>query len=729
MAIIVNPKQIGLPPMLPDCSDYHSLEWTEQPGGDGVLHVSILGPAPETVLPPEVIKATENAQRDAMPEAFAPLAETPDGASRVALRDYQKDCVDAILASWKRGVKAPLVVLPTGAGKTVIAASVMERAYLSERRSLFIAHRKELLDQTAQKIQIASSQTSPPSVGVVQASRNQLGRDITVASMQTLSGAKRLAAVMDAGPYDVIFVDEAHHAPSKSYRKILDALRERFGNAHLAGLTATPARSDGLALDSMFDEVCYQRSVFEMIDLEYLVPIRAKQPHLDIRLEQVKTGDTGDYDKDQLSKVLNTAYVNRAMVEAWREFGEDRKTLLFAVDVAHATALAEEFQDAGYASDVVFGSMKDRERSRALKRFTTGETKILCGVEVALEGYDEPSIEGIFFARPTQSQALCIQALGRGLRLYPGKRDCLVIDPVGNLQRHALVQLASLAGFDPVTGQARKKGLGDPFGDDIEHSVEVQDVEVRGATDIELRRPRRANYDWRETSLGWALLIPNIGYYMVAWDGPNRTRATVRFYDQRPGRRDEPARSVIAEPIDFDMAFGLVEGEMDRFFRARNQRGKVRMKSGAVVDSHAPPEFADNADSAPAWTFVDLDEGLDEDVHVSEALMMKEAHWRERPMTARQRELILKLGGKKTSLPSTAGEASGLIAVLLIERDAKMRLPPSEKQVAYLRLHGLPMAKTKGEAARRIWPHRKAAMETKEKSDELRTSTRSTQAR
>jgi hypothetical protein len=140
----------------------------------------------------------------------------------------------------------------------------------------------------------------------------------------------------------------------------------------------------------------------------------------------------------------------------------------------------------------------------------------------------------------------------------------------------------------------------------------------------------------------------------------------------------------------------MVESECDRIFNAR-----LRRQSAEFQEDEKYPEMP------PEINFVDLDEGLDEEIHIPEAFMLKGALWRERPASAKQQDLLAKLGVKERSMPDKAGEASDLITILRVERDAKMRLPPTPKQIGYLRYHSLPEAKTKGEAARKIWQHKK----------------------
>lgn len=704
MPFVKWPGSVRIPPTRSDVDAEFWTPWTPQPGAVGSLYIrplrAVEGPVDTTPLRPEA--------KEPMPEPSYLPSETKR-SSVVKLRDYQKQALAALDTSWRKNNRAPLVVLPCGVGKTIIAAEAMSRAYLGRGfRSLFLAHRRELLDQTAAKIRLVSPRVR---VGIVQARRDELGRDVTIASIQTIGNrsATRLDRVLENGPYDLIVCDEAHHAVSDQWTGVLDALREQNPSALLLGLTATPGRADGTALDLVFDDVCYQRNTFEMVDAGWLVPPKGFKVTLDLDLDRVNTRE-GDFVRSQLSKVMNTTPVNQAVVNAWMQYGHNRKTIVFGVDVAHATALNEMFVDAGYKAEIVHGKTKKRDRDAILKRFHQGDTKILVNVEVATEGFDIPSVEAILMARPTQSQTLWIQAIGRGLRPYPGKTECIVIDCVGNSERHRLVQLASIAGFDALNapdGERRGNGNGE---ETIDDDLDVLNARMRGE-EIELsRRPAETRYQWRETSLGWVLLVPRIGYYLLAWHH-NGPQCVIRFYDQRPGRRDDPARTVVKDPVDFEMAYGLVESECDRIFNARERRATGFTRHGGRYERTGETEFEqqDPPDPLPPEiSFVDLDEGTDEDVHVPEAWMLREANWRGRPATAKQLGLLQKLGVKEATMPDKAGEASDLIAILQVERDLKMRLPPTPKQIAYLRINGLPAAKTKGAAARSIWQHRKA---------------------
>lgn len=696
-----------------DSDDYHRLQWTHQPG-EGWSHITVEG-ASDVVMP----SSGTSPAHDQLPALFLP--DPPkDGAhgGRVALRDYQHECVSQVDSAWRRGTKAPLVVLPTGSGKTIIASALMDSSFVTRgHRSIFCAHRRELLTQTVDKLRLTSSSTRiVPRIGIVQGKDDHLHSDITIASIQTLGGSRssgRLQRFVEAGPYHILVVDEAHHAVSPQYLRVINALREAYPDICLLGMTATPGRADGTALDTVFDEVVFERNLLDMIQLGYLVPPKGFKVELGLNLDDLKSSG-GDYVTKQLSKLMNQPQVHRAVVEAWCRYGHNRKTVVFCVDVEHAKSLAQEFRDAGYAAEHVDGAMKIRDRDAVLRRFRDGETKILLNCEIATEGFDEPSIEAVLFARPTQSQPLYIQALGRGLRLFPGKTECLVIDCVGNSEKHKPVQLASLAGFDP---ERRLGGAGGPGnGEDEDDGPLIPTVVSANPQGSEVDLTGMAattKYPWVETKLGWVLNIPRIGYYLVAWSTNAHTRCTIRFYDQRPGRRQSLPVDVVAQPIDFQLAYGLVEAEMDRIFNARAGRSMMRRPDGSVYEDPRSDrrEFRNKEiEELPEVNFVDLDEGLDEQTDIPEELIQRGAAWRSHSTTRKQADLLRKLGVKDKSMPKLAGEASDLITILRLEKDAKMRMPMTPKQVAYFKVNELsfPDPPTKGTAATIIWKHRKA---------------------
>lgn len=689
MPVIRVPSVVTLAPMPLEEDPEWYRQWTAQEGRGPDLHVEVVGKS-DAELPDTGSK----------PAAADSMYSSGKGIARGApfsLRDYQEEAVKKVFGSWEAGHQAPLIVAPTGSGKTIIAAEIMAQLHDSgEYRSLFLAHRKELLDQTIEKMRLVSAELG---VGLVKGKSNELGRNVTVASIQTVGHHRgsRLHELLEHGPYDLVFCDEAHHAVSQQWISVLNALREQNPQILIAGMTATPGRADGLALDQVFDTVAFERHLTDMIRDGWLVPPKGFRVDLDIDFDKVdRDNKNGDFVQSQLSKVMNTPRVNQAVVHSWMQYGFDRKTLVYAVDVEHADALCKEFNDAGYSAEMLHGKTKMRDRTGMLRRFREGTTKLLINVNVLSEGYDEPSAEAVLFARPTQSQSLYLQCLGRGLRLYPLKTECLVLDCVGNSSRHNLIQLSSLAGFDldepedSSTKDEKERNTQD------EDDLLVNTVGIRGH-DVDLSQTMaHTRYKWRETEFGFVLQIPKIGYYLVAWHDKAKTKSTIEFYDQRPGKRDTPPRTVLQQPVAFEIAFGLVNGEMDRLFKARGMRKR-----------DIPTEELPASDIET--TFIDLEEGVDEDTHVPEAMVLKDAQWRTRPITDKQRHVLTKLGVKESSMPETVGEASDLISILHVRRDAKMRLPATQKQLAYLRLNHLPIIEnmTKRQAAKLIWKHRK----------------------
>ena len=670
--------------------------WTRQPGDPAFYsYTHVLGPSQ---LPKEVAASVEHARRNTIHRDMPML----DGI--LTLRDYQLEATRSVFAAWDAGKTAPLIVLPTGTGKAIIAANLMASAKaLFGWRTIFLAHRKELLTQAKEKFFLVSNLGT---AGIVQGSTQELNCDVTICSSSTIGGKsrKRLDRILSLGKYDLLVIDEAHHAPSATFMRVVDRLKEANPDLKICGMTATPGRADGTALDVVFDDVCFSRDIWWAVEEGWLVPPRGFAAKINVDLGAVSS-DGGDYKKSQLSKVMNTEPVNEAIVRSWMQYGHDRKTLIFSVDVAHAKALAKEFNAAGYDAGVVDGTMKDQERKKVLKQFRSGDIKLLVSCEVLTEGYDDPSIESILLARPTQSQGLCIQMIGRGLRLHPGKTECLIIDCVENLSRHKLSQLATTAGLDPEKASQR----GGLLGEDGELPAEEDDPEVRNVDihgrEIDLQQSRvvgKSKYSWRETRMGWVLQIPRVGYYMVAWctSGAARGRCLIRFYDQRPGRHNDPPREIVRDPISFEMAYGMVEAELDRFVSARsNPKHQGKEKARSKMAQQAFPDI----------NFVDLEDGLDEDTEVPESLMMNNAHWRTRGVSHKQEALLKKYGVKSHSMPTTMGEASDLITIMRVERDAKMRMPATLKQIRYLQHNGLEVRPnmTKGQAAALIWPHRK----------------------
>lgn len=370
----------------------------------------------------------------------------------LGLRTYQRRALDAVDAAEKEGVQRPLLVYPTGTGKTVIFShGIKERA--PRGRSLVLVHRDELVRQTLDKINRVAPELS---TGVVKATENEVGADAVVASIQTAQGDRRLAELIESGrrsPFGTIWVDEAHHAPAPSWTKVLRGMGawSQFGPLTV-GLTATPERDNGKTL-GVWERVVSYMSIREAIygdrkkgeEGGYLVPILpAVVVETKMDLIHVGRGGDGDLSGGDLGRQIEESGAIAQMADAVLEHAPDRKGVAFLPTVRTSELLAEALRERGIAAEHLDGATPTEERRAILRRLHTGETTWVTNCAVLTEGFDEPSISCILVGRPTKFHGLYVQMVGRGTRLFPGKTDLLVIDIVGASQRHDLVGLVDL---------------------------------------------------------------------------------------------------------------------------------------------------------------------------------------------------------------------------------------------------------------------------------------------
>jgi len=376
----------------------------------------------------------------------ANISDTDPANRAFQLRDYQRECLEAIMARYRAGVRRQLTCLPTGSGKTVVFAE-FPRYFRMQNQMLVLAHRAELLEQACEKIRCANPDLK---VAVEQAGRiADPACDVVVASVPTLGrrGSKRLQR-LDPDRFFLIVVDEAHHATAATYKRVLEyfGVFEADTAKLLVGFTATPKRGDGQGLDAVFQEIVFSRSLPEMIHLGYLAPVAAYRVETDIDLSRVKTR-MGDFVTAHLSRAVNIEPRNDLVVKVFRSKLMDRRTLCFCVDVAHTHSLAEAFNRRNIPAAAVSGDMDPSARAKALADFHAGRIRVLANCMVLTEGYDEPSVSGIILARPTQSALLYTQMIGRGTRLHPGKQNVTIIDIVDVTRDHSLTTLPGLFGF------------------------------------------------------------------------------------------------------------------------------------------------------------------------------------------------------------------------------------------------------------------------------------------
>lgn len=369
-----------------------------------------------------------------------------------SLRPYQEKAIEAVDAALARGVTRPLIVLPTGTGKTVMFAALIARRGGS---ALVLAHRDELLTQAGAKL-AAADPALAMSMGRVQAARNDVNAPVVLASVQTLASHKRLEQLPRT--FDTVIVDEAHHAAAASYLRVLDHLSE---SPLIVGVTATPMRADGEALSQAFTEVVYEKHISEMIRAGYLCDIRGVRVGIDCDLARVPTTN-GDLDAGKLGKALAAANAPQHVVVAYQAHAQGRKAIVFTPTVELAHEQAAMFRYGGIDAEALDGETPKLERAAILKRFDKDETRVLVNVGVLTEGVDVPSVDCIILARPTKSQALYAQCVGRGLRTLPGKTDCLIIDVVGATERLDLQTLPDLLGHELDDGESALEALEGP---------------------------------------------------------------------------------------------------------------------------------------------------------------------------------------------------------------------------------------------------------------------------
>ena len=360
----------------------------------------------------------------------------------LTLRPYQSEALSSIKDFYEKGVNRQLVVLPTGAGKTVIFTHLPQHLDYP-LPMLILAHREELLIQAKDKLQWSNPQLT---VEIEQAENYaSTDADVVVASVPTLGrdGSERISR-FPKNHFRTIVIDEAHHAAAPTYRRILDY----FENDFTLGVTATPQRSDNTRLTDVFDEIVYYKTIVDLIEEGWLSRIVGYRIKTDTDISEVQSRE-GDYVASQLEDTINTPERNATIVASYMEICGTSKAIAFCAGVQHAYDLASSFKQASINAQVIVGSTPSDERRRILEDFSLGNISVLVNVGVLTEGFDEPSVEAIILARPTRSTLLYTQIVGRGTRLFEGKEHCKVLDFADTTRGKKPLGLPSLLGLPP----------------------------------------------------------------------------------------------------------------------------------------------------------------------------------------------------------------------------------------------------------------------------------------
>ena len=367
-------------------------------------------------------------------------ANVSTGASP-ALRPYQRAAIDAVLAARRAGHRRVLVHLPTGAGKTVIFSHL---ATLAKRPVLVLAHREELLSQAREKLERALQ--GQATVAIERGSaRAPAAAKIVVCSIRSLR-EERLARLIKDRDVGLVIYDECHHAAADDNLRVLRQLGvfDKTFTGTLLGFTATTQRGDGQGLDEVFEEIVYSRTLPDLIDDGFLAPLKGFRISTTADLRRLSPSGL-DFEEQELSEAVDIEERNALVARSIQELARDRRTIAFCVTVNHARHLAHALNTLGVPAGIVHGAMPADARAQTLRDFREGRLHAVTNVGVLTEGFDDPGVSAIAMARPTRSEGLYAQCVGRGTRLFPGKTDCLILDFV-DLSDLSLCSLPSLFG-------------------------------------------------------------------------------------------------------------------------------------------------------------------------------------------------------------------------------------------------------------------------------------------
>lgn len=338
-------------------------------------------------------------------------------------RWYQTDITNRVLLEFRAGHKAVLAVLPTGGGKTIVFTTIAKNARAKGNRVIILVHREFLVRQTSEKL---ASLGVPH--GIIAPGYPMTDELVQVASVDTL--ARRLDLVSEP---TLIVVDEAHHTVAGKWLKIL----QKFPNALVLGVTATPERLDGTGLKNNYSSIVVGVSIKQLIAEKFLVPAIVYAPPFAVNLNDLRLRG-GDYAKEKLEEALDQPSITGCAVATYKQHCLGIPAVAFCVTVAHAEHVAKQFSAAGIPAASIDGSMSTAQKQRLLDDLATGKILVLTSCNLISEGFDLPCIGAVILLRPTKSLALYLQQVGRSLRTQDGKEFAFVLDHVGAFLAHGL---------------------------------------------------------------------------------------------------------------------------------------------------------------------------------------------------------------------------------------------------------------------------------------------------
>lgn len=387
------------------------------------------------------------------------------------LRPYQEIARQKVQEEWEEGKKRTLLVLPTGTGKTIVFSKIIEDRVRKGERVLVIAHRGELLEQASDKLYKSTGLKT----ATEKAEQTSLGSfyRVVVGSVQTMQREKRLNQ-FPPEYFDTIVIDEAHHAISDGYQRVL----HHFEDANVLGVTATPDRGDMRNLGSYFESLAYEYGLAEAIKSGYLSPIKALTIPLKLDLSNVKQ-QAGDFSTKDLGTALDP-YLEQ-IAEEMRKQCFNRKTVVFLPLVKTSQKFRDILNKHGFKATEVNGESADREQ--ILKDYEEGKYNVLCNSMLLTEGWDCPSVDCVIVLRPTKVRALYSQMVGRGTRLAPGKKELLLLDFLWHTERHELCHPANLIATDEKVAKKMTENI-----EELGAPIDLEQAEQQAKEDVALER-------------------------------------------------------------------------------------------------------------------------------------------------------------------------------------------------------------------------------------------------
>jgi len=350
------------------------------------------------------------------------------------LRDYQEKAVGELRKKVQEGFGSAVLVAPTGAGKTTIAAAIIQSAVNRGHKVIFLAHRKELIDQCSTRLDEHGIDH-----GIIKAGNKRTNTlPVQVASVQTLRNrvkpADQQGFFKPSYEAQIFIIDECHRATAASYKAVL----EHFPNAFLLGLTATPYRTDGRGLGDLFQTLVQVSSPAELTRMGFLVPARVFSTPMIPDFASMRH-KAGEFDAKEVEVAMDKATLIGDIYEHWKKHAGFRTTVIFASSRRHASHIVERFAAANERVAYLDGETPEDERDDVLYKLSFNRIQVVVNVGILTEGWDCPRVSCVVLARPTESCGLYLQMAGRALRPFENKRDCIILDHGGNTFRHGFV--------------------------------------------------------------------------------------------------------------------------------------------------------------------------------------------------------------------------------------------------------------------------------------------------